>query len=243
MIQHDHVHEGKVSLITLNRPERRNALDPSHWSELTSNVREAAQGGARVIVITGAGTAFCAGGDLKESDIAVMADLLEKTFATIREVPVPVIAYINGAAVGAGAQLAVSCDLRVVGPRGRLRVPAAAISLPVSPGTIRRIVALAGSGAARAMLIGGDWIAAERAHALGLADRVGELDDAVRWAFEIAGYAPRLLAYFKEQLQVQNLPTDGGEFSAAIGWVRETEDYTESVTARMEGRAPVYTGR
>ncbi|MEU2007129.1 enoyl-CoA hydratase-related protein [Rhodococcus sp. NPDC019627] len=242
MIRHEQIAHGAVSLITLDRPERRNALDAAHWSQLASLVTEAADGGARVVVITGEGSCFCAGGDLDESAIEDMAELLEKAFTVIREVPVPVIAYINGPAVGGGAQLAVSCDLRVAGPKARFRVPAAALSLPVNPGTIDRIVALAGTGAARAMLIGGDWISAERAHALGLVERVGELDDALNWASEVAGFAPLLLSYFKERLQVGN-PTDRGEYSGFLRSVLESEDHAESVNARAENRAPRYIGR
>jgi enoyl-CoA hydratase/carnithine racemase len=242
MIRRERLLADSVSLITLSRPERRNALDPEHWRDLTAGVRGAVDSGARAIVITGDGSAFCAGGDLGESDVEGMAVLLEQAFAAIREVPVPVIAHVNGAAVGAGVQLAVSCDLRVVGARARFRVPAAALGLPVSPGTIRRIVALGGAGAARAMLIGGDWIGAERAYGLGLADRVGDLDGTVRWASEIAGYAPRVVAYFKRHLQVEDQPGDLQEFRDVIRQILKSDDYAESVNARIEGRQPRYRG-
>ena len=138
MIRHELVADERVSLITLDRPERRNALDLAHWFDLESTVRQAADAGAGAIVITGAGSTFCAGGDLNEPAVEEMAQQLEDAFTTIRDVPIPVIAYVNGPAAGGGAQLAVSCDLRVAGPAGRFGIPAAAISLPVNPGTIRR---------------------------------------------------------------------------------------------------------
>lgn len=243
MIREENVGEdGEVSLVTLDRPERKNALEPEQWAALARVIREAAGHGARAIVVTGAGTAFCAGADLTEIPTQETAGRVEEAFTAVREAPVPVIAHINGAAVGAGAQLAVSCDLRVVGPHGRFRIPAAAISLPVHPGTIRRLVALAGMGTARAMLLGGDWIDAARAHTLGLAERVGELDEAIAWASEISGYAPLLLRYFKEQLQLPN-PTQPDGYEEALRSILNSEDFAESMRARSDHRVPRYLGR
>jgi enoyl-CoA hydratase len=242
VIRHELHSAERVSLITLDRPERRNALDLAHWLELESTVRKAAGAGARAIVITGAGSTFCAGGDLNEPAVEEMAQQLENAFATIREVSIPVIAHVNGPAAGGGAQLAVSCDLRVASPAGRFGIPAAAISLPVNPGTIRRLVALAGSGAARSMLLGGDWVSADRAYTLGMVDRIGELEDALGWATEIAGFAPMLLAYFKEHLQVGN-PADDAGYAARLHSILASEDHAESVRSRAERRPPRYLGR
>ncbi len=208
MIRQEKVGDGgQVWLLTLDRQDRRNALDVEHWVLLAAAVEKAAGQGARAIVLTGAGSAFCAGADLNDITIEDMAEQVEGTFSAVRDTPIPVIAHVNGPAIGAGTQLAVSCDLRVVGPKGRFRIPAAQISLPVHPGTIRRLVALAGMGAARAILLGGDWVGAERAYTLGLADRMGDLNDAIGWASEISGYAPLVLRYFKDQLQLAN-PSD-----------------------------------
>jgi len=233
---------GQVWLLTLDRQDRRNALDVQHWVSLAAAVGKAAEHGARAIVLTGAGSAFCAGADLDDLTIEEMADKVERAFAAVRQAPIPVIAHINGPAVGAGAKLAVSCDLRVVGPRGRFRVPAAQISLPVHPGTIRRLVALAGMGAARAILLGGDWVEAERAYALGLADRMGDLDDAIGWAAEIASYAPLVLRYLKGQLQLPN-PPDPGCYHETVRAIRDSADFAEATRARKEGRPPKFTGR
>ena len=233
---------GNVWLVTLDRPEHRNALRVEDWAALATAVGRAADQGARAIVLTGAGSAFCAGADLNDIPVEQMADQAEAAFSAVRETPVPVIAHVNGPAVGAGAQLAVSCDLRVVDPRGRLRIPAAAISLLVHPGTVQRLIALAGRGTARAMLLGGDWVDAERAHALGLADRVGGLDDAICWASEIATYAPLVVRYFKEQLQLDN-PADDGAYSAALRTILESDDFAEAMLSRTERRSPQYGGR
>jgi enoyl-CoA hydratase len=231
-----------VGLITLDRPERRNALDVEHWRSLSRAVETAARHGARAIVLTGAGSAFCAGADLTDAPTTEMAEQVEQAFVAVRDASVPVIAHVNGPAVGAGAQLAVSCDLRLIGPRGRFRIPAAQISLPVHPGTIRRLVALAGMGAARAMLLGGDWVGAERAYALGLADRIGDLDDAIAWASEISGYAPLVLRFFKDQLQLAN-PSDSQRYRETMQAILGSEDFAEALRARKESRPPKYTGR
>jgi enoyl-CoA hydratase len=243
MIRQENVGDGgQVCLLTLDRQDRRNALDVEHWVSLGAAVEKAAGQGARAIVLTGAGSAFCAGADLNDMTVEEMAEHVEGAFRAVRDTPVPVIAHVNGPAVGAGTQLAVSCDLRVAGLQGRFRVPAAQISLPVHPGTIRRLVALAGMGAARAILLGGDWVDAERALTLGLADRMGDLDDAVGWASEISSYAPLVLRFFKDQLQLAN-PPDSGGYRETLRAILGSEDFAEAMRARKEGRPPKYTGR
>ncbi len=234
--------EHAVSLIVLDRPERRNALDPPHWNELARLVQQAAEDGARAVVLTGAGSAFCAGADLDGIKVKDMAEHVEAAFTAVRETPIPVIAYVNGPAVGAGVQLAVSCDLRVSSAEARFRIPAALISMPVHPGTIRRLIELAGRGPTRALLIGADWLDAQRAHNLGLTDRIGGHDEAVAWATEIAGYAPLALRYFKEQLQLPN-PADDEGYVAVLDSILASDDYAEAVRARQESRPPVYRGR
>src|SRR3954447_3159919 len=89
--------DGRVSLITLDRPERRNAMDLAHWAELTAAVTRAVDDGARAVVITGAGTVFCAGADL--GDVATggeIVDAMEATFLAVREAPIPVLVFLNG---------------------------------------------------------------------------------------------------------------------------------------------------
>ena len=234
--------DGRVLLVTLDRPERRNALQAEQWAALAAVVREAPDKGARVIVLTGAGTAFCAGADLNDISPEAMAEQLEGVYRAVREAPVPVIAYVNGPAVGAGAQLALHCDLRVVAARGRFRIPAAVISMLVDPVTIRRLVEIAGMGPAYAVLLGADWIGAERAYTLGLADRTGELDDAVAWASEISGFAPLVLRYLKEQLRSAQ-PLDSDAYQEALRATVESEDFAEALQALDEKRPPVYKGR
>lgn len=234
--------ERRVTVLVLDRPEVKNALDAAHWEQLEARVRAAAEAGSRALVLTGGGSVFCAGADLNGISVTEMGARVETAFRAVREVPVPVIAAVNGPAIGAGMQLAASCDLRVGSTRARFGIPAAAIALPASPGTIRRVVELAGRGAARAVLLGGESLPAERAHALGFVDRVDELDGAVAWAVQIARYSPGILSYFKRQLQVDD-PPDGGAYADFLREVSESADFAEAMLARSERRAPVYRDR
>jgi enoyl-CoA hydratase/carnithine racemase len=233
---------GRVLLVTLDRPERRNALRAEHWAALATVVRNGVDTGARAIVLTGAGSAFCAGADLNDISPEEMAEQLEGAYRAVREARLPVIAYVNGPAVGAGAQLALHCDLRVIAACGRFRIPAAVISMLVDPVTIRRLVEIAGMGTASAILLGADWVDAERAHSLGLADRIGELDDAVAWASEISGFAPLVLRYLKEQLRSAD-SLDSDAYHEALRATVTSEDFAEALRALDERRSPVYEGR
>lgn len=234
--------DGSVLLVTLDRPERRNALQAEQWAALATVARGAADRGVRVIVLTGAGSAFCAGADLNDISPEEMAQQLDGVYRAVREAPLPVIAYVNGPAVGAGAQLALHCDLRVVAPEARFRIPAAVISMLVDPVTIRRLVEIAGMGPAYAILLGADWIGAERALNLGLADRSGGLDDALAWATEISGFAPLVLRYLKEQLRSAE-PLDSEAYRDALRATVDSEDFAEALQALDERRSPVYKGR
>lgn len=234
--------DGRVELITLDRPERRNAMDPEHWEALGAAISESMTAGARALVITGAGTVFCAGADLHAGPGNAVVDAMEATFSLVREAPVPVLAFLNGPAVGAGVQLIVSCDLRMASPQARINIPAVELGLPVHPGTIQRLSALGGAGAARAILLGGERIAADRAYALGLVDRMGSLEDALAWATQMSTFAPLSMHWLKQRLQTED-PPEAAEYPAVVRRFVQTEDFAEAGAARKEGRPPAYVGR
>jgi enoyl-CoA hydratase len=228
-----------VALLTIDRHERRNALDLEHAVELTEALMTAVEDGARAVVVTGAGSSFCSGADLDnvygDDFRAALAALLRGLAA----MPVPVIAAVNGPAIGAGTQIAIACDLRVVDERARFAVPTARNGLAVDPWTVARLAAVGGGGVARALLLGVDTVAADRALSTGLADRAGTLDDALAWAAELATLAPLSLAYSKLALNAAD-PADVDAAFAAC-WV--SSDVQEYRTARAEGRPPRFTGR
>lgn len=180
-----------VLTIELQRPERRNALNSQLVEELTQAIRKAGDGSARAIVLTGQGTAFCAGADLSGDAFAAdYPDRLIELHKAMDASPMPVVGAINGPAIGAGLQLAMQCDLRVVAPDAFFQFPTSKYGLALDNWSIRRLSSLVGHGRARAMLLSAEKLTAEIALHTGMANRIGTLADAQAWAAEIARLAP-----------------------------------------------------
>ncbi|WP_460439812.1 enoyl-CoA hydratase [Amycolatopsis stemonae] len=232
-----------VGLIVLDRHEKRNALDVEHLDALRAAVEKLA-GTARAIVVTGTGTSFCAGADLHGVYGDGFRKALYAALSAITAAPVPVIAAVNGPAIGAGTQLAIACDLRVADSTAVFAVPTARNGLAVDPWTVRRLALLSGGGPARAMLLGADRLDAERAHGYGLADRLGTLADAMAWAREIAEFAPLSLQYSKTALESLFEPQPSEpRLDELFDSCWSSEDFAESRRAHAEKRAPRFRGR
>jgi enoyl-CoA hydratase len=233
-----------VALVTIDRPERRNALDIEHCRQLHAAIDEAAARPARAVVVTGAGTAFCAGADLSGVYGSEFRDALYSMLAAVTAFSAPVIAAVNGPAIGAGTQLAVAADLRVAAPTARFGVPTAKLGLAVDGWTVRRLALLAGGGPARALLLGCDEVDAAQARQLGLVDRLGSLDDALAWAGDISRLAPLTLAYSKLALDrlFQGVPVDP-EVAAAFEACWASEDNASGQATSKEKRPPRFSGR
>ena len=235
---------GDVTTIELRRPERRNALNTELADALRDAVEKAAADDVRAVVITGAGTVFCAGADLSGDVFA--ANFPDKAIAlnkAIDAVPVPVIAAINGPAIGAGVQLAMICDLRVVAPEAYFQFPIARYGLALDNWSIRRLSSLAGHGRARGMLLAAEKLDAQTALLTGMANRIGTLADAQAWAAEIAGLAPLSVKHSKRVLN------DDGAYEDQSGLHKEmfdaawgSQDVIEAQVARVEKRAPRFQG-
>ena len=235
---------GPVALVTIDRPERRNALDHEALEQLLDALGRS--GAARVVVLTGAEGHFCAGADLTGVEDAGFTDLLRRVLAALRDDPRPVVAACDGAALGAGTQLAVACDLRVATPSARFGIPAAKLGLTVDHWTIERLSLLAGAGPARAMLLAAETYGGEDAHALGLVQRVGDLDEALGWADEIAALAPLTIAAHKVALNRLEMPVGRGDdadvlATADAAWA--SEDLQEGMAAFRDRRLPRFRGR
>jgi enoyl-CoA hydratase len=247
-----------VGLATLDRQERRNALNAELCDELRNRLLENAA--LRAVVITGAGTAFCAGADLvtrfetaddhqpRASDVFRFA--FDQLLDAVTDFPGAVIAAVNGAALGAGTQLAVACDLRVVAPSASFGIPAARLGLVLSPANIQRLVVLVGQGPARELLLTGRTLDRDEAAAIGLVHR--SVDDAranaLEWAGEIAGLAPLTVAGHKRALNLiaarRGLEDDArAEIRALEDAALATADLQEGLAAFAEKRAPRFTGR
>jgi enoyl-CoA hydratase len=233
-----------VLTIELQRPERRNALNSQLVEELREAIEKAAGEDVHAVVLTGEGTVFCAGADL--SGDAFAADYPDRLIAlhkAIDATPVPVIAAINGPAIGAGLQLAMICDLRVVAPDAFFQFPTSKYGLALDNWSIRRLSSLVGHGRARAMLLTAEKLTAEAALTTGMANRIGTVADAQAWAAEIAGLAPLALRHAKRVLNDDGAYEDQWPVHKELfdkAWA--SQDVVEAQVARVEKRPPKFRG-
>ena len=232
-----------VVLLTLDRPDRRNAVDAALCERLAEAVHDAVDGGARAIVLAGNGPHFCAGADLKTLEDEHFATILRRALDAFRDAPVCTIAAVQGAALGAGTQLAIACDVRVATPDARFGIPAAKLGLMVDHWTVQRLALLAGYGSARAMLLAAEEVNGEHAFHLGLVQRVGTLDDALAWADKVAVLAPLSIAGHKLALNRLEPPLVSPDVTAAFQRAWRSDDLVEGQRAFAEKRAPSFRGR
>ncbi|MTE11370.1 enoyl-CoA hydratase [Nocardia aurantiaca] len=235
--------DGEVVTIELQRPQRRNALNEELIGRLRAAVEEAATI-ARVIVLTGQGPLFSAGADLdgvySDSFLSGLLGMLR----TIETVPVPVISAINGGALGAGVQLALASDLRVMTPDSFIAIPAAKLGISVDRWTVRRLSNLIGQGPARTILMGAERVPAADAYAFGFANKIGTLADAQAWAAQIAELAPLSLRHLKLVFNDDDTRgPDTAEQIAALDAAWQSSDAQEARTARREKRSAKFEGR
>lgn len=249
---------GAVAVVTINRPEKRNALNARTISEI-EHVMTALGADASVgaIVLTGAGDkAFVAGADIAELAVMTPAEGKERAaagqraFGTIETLGKPVIAALNGVALGGGCELAMACTLRIAADTARLGQPE--INLGLTPGYAgtQRLPRLVGQGRALELLLTGDHITAQRACEIGLVNRVVPAADlgaqAMALATTLAAKAPVATRYILE------LVHHGADMSLAdaqhleatfFGLVASTDDMKEGTAAFLAKRTPAWKGR
>jgi enoyl-CoA hydratase len=236
--------DDNVTTIELQRPERRNALNSELVEGLRTAIEDAVADDIRAIVLTGQGSVFCAGADLTGDAFAAdYPDRLIALHKAIDDAPMPVIGAINGPAIGAGLQVAMICDLRVVAPDAFFQFPTSKYGLALDNWSIRRLSSLVGYGRARSMLLTAEKLSADVALQTGMANRIGTLADAQKWAEEIAGLAPLALRHAKRVLNddgayEQPGPVHKELFDKAWG----SQDVVEAQVARIEKRPPNFTG-
>lgn len=238
--QRDDVGTG-VILVTLDRPERRNAVDHDTLLALLDAQRAAAH--ARVVVLTGAPPAFSAGADLAGVREDLFAADLRRVLEGFTTLTCPVIAAIDGPALGAGAQLAAVADLRVATPESIIGVPAAKLGLVIDRWTVSRFTHEFGWAITRGMLLAAEVYRGDRLHVAGPVHRLGDLDTALTWAGEIAGLAP--LSITGHKLAIESLPPEHRE-APHVESARDTAwasaDAHEGRQAFLEKRPPRFTG-
>jgi enoyl-CoA hydratase/carnithine racemase len=246
---------GHVRVLTLDRPERRNALSSALQADLIEELLSCAEDGdVRAIVLTGNGPAFCAGFDLKEIREGdrrgehfrpPMNRPTRSLFEVVSETPVPIVAALNGAAVAGGFELALACDLRVAAPGIKLGLPEATIGMGANFGSVvlpKRIP----MGIALEMLLTGEYVTSEFAERWGLINRITDevLPVAMHLAERIAANAPISIRRMKEtavkglELPLwQALRLDVGPNPYL------SEDRREGIAAYLEKRPPNWSGR
>jgi enoyl-CoA hydratase len=227
--------EGGRRVLTLDDPDRRNALDARMRQDLADAITAvAADADARVLVVTGAGTAFCAGADLpavfggEERPVAdVRRDLHEvyDSFLRMLELPIPTIAAVQGPAVGAGLNLAMACDVRVAGPKAEFAATFTQIGLHPGGGCTSFLVRALGPQRALALLLDGGAVSGPESVAAGLAVAVEDdpLAAAVAMADRWAALEPELVRDVKRSVQI----AARGDFQASL----EFESWAQASSA------------
>ena len=244
-----------VRTITLNRPERRNAMTPAMQEELLTAMREAAAGECRVVVLAGAGEAFCSGLDLSSlqemnsksaTEHTVDAERVARLFRTLYELPKPTIAAVHGSAIAGGTGLATICDFTLAVPGAKFGYTEAGIGFV--PALVSAYLTLQiGDKRARDLLLTGRIFLSEEAARLGLVNEVVSPELLQARVVELAGMlkanSPESMAATKRLLAAQNKAWLDAAIAEAMGAnaeARGTHDFREGVAAFLEKRKPVW---
>jgi enoyl-CoA hydratase len=245
--------DGDVAIWTIDRPEVRNAFDFPTFDALLSIVRAASQDRSlRAVVLTGAGSVFASGGDLRElryanarKDAERIADKGRAIVDGISALHIPVIAAISGPAIGGGAELAIACDMRVADRGARLTFKHARMGVGTAWGVLPKLVAMVGPGHASRLLLAGHEADAEEALRIGLVESVCEegasLTTALAWAREVARGAPGAIAALKallrQTVEAPHVRQKARERTAFLArWT--SADHEEAVEAFFGSRPP-----
>jgi methylglutaconyl-CoA hydratase len=244
-----------VRRITLNRPERRNAMTPEMQVELIRAMEEAAASDCRVVVFAGAGEAFCAGLDLSSlqgmndrtaAEHTADAERIARLFRTLYELPKPTIAVVHGAAIAGGTGLATMCDFTLAAPG--VKFAYTEVRIGFVPAVVSAFLVLQiGEKQVRDLLLTGRLFTSEEALRLGLVNELVEAERLEARTLELAAVlkanSPEALAATKRLLRAQNkawLDAAIAEALAANAEARATHDFREGVAAFLEKRKPVW---
>lgn len=245
---------GHIEVWTINGEARRNALSRALVTELEANVARVSSGRAvRAVVLTGAGDkAFCAGADLKEraamseEEVRTFLSALRRTFRALEISDCVFLAFLNGAALGGGTELALCCDLRVVAPHAELGLTEVKLGIIPGAGGTQRLARLLGAARAKEFILTGRRVTALEAERVGLASRLGTLADARALAEAISQNAPIAVSAAKHAIDDgyglgldAALTLEQERYALTLG----TADRLEGLKAFAEKRAPKFEGR
>ncbi len=250
--------EGPLGILTLDRQHRLNALSRELVSELQQLVSELeTNDDIRVVIVTGAGRAFCAGADIKERaeniddlSFARTSAVISPTFRRLERLNQVSIAAVNGVAAGGGLELAMACDLRIASSEAQMALPELTLGILPGAGGTQRLPRLVGPARAKEMMLFGKFIDAPTALNWGLVNEVASpgalMDEARAWAGRLLELPPLSLASIKNAVNVaMDVDVDTGiqyeqRCSALLAL---TEDRREGHAAFVEKRKPAFTGR
>lgn len=252
VLREDH---GPVRVLSFNRPARRNALDMPMRFELVRLLEEAAADpGVRAVVVTGSGGVFCAGGDLSSmhrqtiDESRPRLEAAQRVARAIIDSPLPVVAAVEGHAIGAGLGIAACCDQVVAAADARFAASFLTVGLGADLGISWSLPRRVGFARARTMLLGGRSVKGPQAQDWGLADHVAEpgraLADAIALATTLAAGPPLAMAAVKRLLN-HPAPDVHAALDAELGtqaMLFDTSDFAEGLAAVKEKRPPVFAG-
>lgn len=252
--------EGGLLTITMNRPERKNALNPEMVAGLVEAARRAADDPeVRAVLFKGAGGSFCVGGDVKSMAAGRAPLPFEVKMVNLRrgmevsrilhQMPKPVVAQLDGAAAGAGLSMALSCDLRIASESCKITTAFAKVGFSGDYGGTYFLTQLLGSARARELYLTSPVLTAKEAHAIGMVTKVvpdAEIDAAAHeLALSLAQGPSIALGYIKRNINnAEHLPLEDCFDGEAIHHTRcsDTEDHKESAKAFVEKRKPAFKG-
>ncbi len=254
--------DGTVATVTMNRPDALNALSLQLTTDLGSAIRQAVADGARAVILTGNGRAFCSGGDLREMQsmwkkegrieafledpLAVLHDVIK----LIRETPIPFIAAVNGVCAGAGTNFALACDLVVAADNATFNEAFVRIGLSPDCGGTYFLPRAIGEKLAAELFMTGGTIDAERALQIGMINRVVAIDDvgaeAAKFAAKLSTAPTGSIGRIKRMLNA----TFSNDLTSQLALEHECQiesgksnDFKEGVAAFFEKRPPEFTGK
>ncbi|MBS1130566.1 MAG: Enoyl-CoA hydratase/isomerase [Proteobacteria bacterium] len=250
--------QGEIATLTLNNPEKLNAINLSMWQQLADRMGKiTADSSIRCVVIRGAGNdAFAAGGDLEEF-VTARATLEQAlhyhgqvavALNAIADCPHPTLALISGACIGGGLEIAGVCDFRIAGESSRFGAPINRLGFSMYPGEMEGLLRLVGPAVVKEILLEGRILHAREAYEKGLLTRVVAdeqvADEAYATARRICSGAPLVAGWHKQWIRrlLDGRPLTDAEKAASFAFL-DTEDYKEGLAAFLEKRKPVFKAR
>lgn len=249
---------GTVARVQLNRPDRLNAVSPELYSAIEDRLDEAMNDDARVVVLEGAGRAFCAGADMKQHDGSERTAEERREYVwqaqeaceRIQTIPVPVVSQVHGYAIGAGAELALSADFIIAARDAEFRFPEVSLGTYIGGGATYTLAQRVGAARAKELILSAVTLTGDEAEAEGIVteavpeSELGETTE--RLADDLAGNAPIPMKFAKAHLSQVGSETRkemlAGEAEALLTCM-ETEDWREGIAAFVEDREPKFGGK